>query len=1011
MASQVPTGYNPEVSLLQGGTAPIVPVQGGGGMEAGASLPPGYNPDVSLLNTGQNAPIIAVKGGANGDTDKPVAYDSFVIEKYIPPLASKAIPPAPDKTAKQVAITLYDRDISSKLKVLESFTIDPRTYQSEGEDNPTYKRICPTPQGGRKMPVNFFQKIRRRIVTIEHDNPTIWLIHNLEGDLSKFLQTMELVPKSADGVLNADNFVIFTGSFFSPVNPSTTNGQLYSLFLNQKHKNLNNFFYLTSLTETFLITACNLLNDAYSVKTLTGETDKPVYPFYEPDILVFKKQQILLANGPLPVKLNPKGEATQHIQLSNILKQADPRGLYKDIIIVPTPGTDEDRISGHNTNAPPAQKYFKLDFSERKSLDLREDKKSVTCPKDESCQGFQGGYKLKELKDDKTLPGSGLYILRKSPDNLSFFATARPKAPEGPPKAPEGPPKPPGGPPKAPEGAPKAAKEIPKPPEEPSVVLVKPKQDTPFEADSSAIEEEETTIELNTREFRLRIPSKEVRNNWQKGKFTENETEFLNALQFSPTLLSETFGAAYWKTRLNEFLQSVVMSNCYVDTTLLTNIECSNAQEFMKQVYMKMFQRTLEQIYDEMGVPKPKVLSELIDEVSKLKQLGPTGGLLSLTKFEFTGDLLERFHKIYFDAQKGEYYYDFAELTDATREFLRGLKYFRVEDANVEEITKKILERMKIHLPPPGKGGPAAPPPNPPGTGSSSPPPPPPPPPASDQYTLDMIKTYTPIPETFFDNLFVKDDGLCFPRAILKALQPNPKPDSKSRTDTPQIYDPDEPTSLAFLQEIVDYIRAHKADIKVKNMNDTGAVVDIPVETYFDGKYKPKTGDVVDGTVKENGRIRVGTLYKKLSLDDYLNSLVTIRDPLVRPFAEVYDAGIGTAAAKLKSKILVLYTKTREGYSWQQFINEEMGATPQPLSSFIFLEWDNGNHYNVLKIAAGKTWPKPTAGGQILEAMLGNALEGEEVLDMGELVEDIVRGKTRKQRRSNKPRKQTRKHK
>jgi hypothetical protein len=273
-------------------------------------------------------------------------------------------------------------------------------------------------------------------------------------------------------------------------------------------------------------------------------------------------------------------------------------------------------------------------------------------------------------------------------------------------------------------------------------------------------------------------------------------------------------------------------------------------------------------------------------------------------------------------------------------------------------------------------------------------------------YTLDMMKSYTPIPANFFNNLFVKDDGLCFPRAILKALQPNPQPDSKSRTDTPQIYDPDEPTSLAFLQEIVDYIRAHKADIKVKNLNDTGAVVDVPVETYFDGKYKPKTGEAVDGTVRENGRIRVGTLYKKLSLDDYLNSLVTIRDPLVRPFAEVNDAGIGTAAAKLKNKILVLYTKRGEEYIWQQFINEEIGATPQPLSSFIFLEWDNGNHYNVLKIAPGKTWPRPTAGGQILEA----ALEGEEVLDMGELVEDIVRGKTRKQRKSNKPRKQTRKH-
>ena len=582
MASQVPTGYNPEASLLQGGTAPIVPVQGGGGMEAGASLPPGYNPDVSLLNTGQNTPIIAIRGGANGDAEKAVAYDGYVIEKYIPPLASKAIPAAPDKSLKQASMTLYDRDVAPKLKVLESFTMDPRPYQSEGEDNPTYKRICPTPQGGRKMPVNFFQKIRRRIITIEHDNPSIWFIHNLEGDISKYLQMLDIIPKT-EGVINADHFVIFTGLFFSPINPSQTNGQLYSMFLEQKHKNMKNFFYLTSLTETFLITACNLLNDAYSVKTLTGETDKPVYPFYEPDILVFKKQQILLANGPLPVKLNPKGEAAQHIQLSNILKQADPRGLYKDIVIVPTPGVDEDTISGQNSNAPPQQKYFKLDFSERKTLELRDDKKSVTCPKDESCQGFQGGYKLVSLKDDKTLPGSGLYILRKSPNNLSFFATASSKAPEAPkppegvpkppegvPKPPEGVPKPPEGVPKPPEGVPKppeepkappkapeepkvlpkappkVTEELPKPPDEPPVVLVKPKEDEPFEEDSRAVDSDETTIEVNTREFRLRIPSKEVRVDWQKARFSEGETEFLNALQFSPTLLSETMGCSLW---------------------------------------------------------------------------------------------------------------------------------------------------------------------------------------------------------------------------------------------------------------------------------------------------------------------------------------------------------------------------------------------------------------------------------------------------------------------------------
>jgi hypothetical protein len=60
-----------------------------------------------------------------------------------------------------------------------------------------------------------------------------------------------------------------------------------------------------------------------------------------------------------------------------------------------------------------------------------------------------------------------------------------------------------------------------------------------------------------------------------------------------------------------------------------------------------------------------------------------------------------------------------------------------------------------------------------------------------------------------------------------------------------------------------------------------------------------------------------------------------------------------------------------------------------------------------MKIPAPQASSTPKVGGQFLEA----ALESEEVLEMGEILEDFVRGKTRKQRRSNKPRKQTRRQK
>ena len=83
MASQVAPGYNPEVSLLQGGNAPILPVQGGGSMTAGSTLPPDYNPNNSLLNTGSTAPIVPIRGGGEeqkGGGEK--AYKDYFIEQY-----------------------------------------------------------------------------------------------------------------------------------------------------------------------------------------------------------------------------------------------------------------------------------------------------------------------------------------------------------------------------------------------------------------------------------------------------------------------------------------------------------------------------------------------------------------------------------------------------------------------------------------------------------------------------------------------------------------------------------------------------------------------------------------------------------------------------------------------------------------------------------------------------------------------------------------------------------------
>ena len=142
MASQVPTGYNPETSLLTGGTAPILPVQGGGGMDAGG-VPAAYNPDQSLLNSGHNAPIVPIRGGGSvgpgssvlgiqghkppteGGAEGEKPYESYSFEQYDPPFKMISIPPLPDNIARRAVITEYTKKSAPDLMEVKRLEREP----------------------------------------------------------------------------------------------------------------------------------------------------------------------------------------------------------------------------------------------------------------------------------------------------------------------------------------------------------------------------------------------------------------------------------------------------------------------------------------------------------------------------------------------------------------------------------------------------------------------------------------------------------------------------------------------------------------------------------------------------------------------------------------------------------------------------------------------------------------------------------------------------------------------
>ena len=711
MASQPPTGYNPEASLLQGGTAPIVPVQGGGGMDAGASLPAGYNPDQSLLNTGVSAPIVAVRGGSQEGGQPETAYHELDIEHYDPPLISIPLPKEQDSDGRKSMIQAYTLASKPFLKELKSFIIDPTDYKSTGSDNAMY-RFCPTPSGRSKLPLNFFQGARKHVVIIDKPDIHIWIIPNIQGNLSKFLQYMKLIPKEARGNIQPNHYVILTGTFFS--GNVNTDVHFYHEFLLQKYANMENIYSVITLSEEFVRQSCSLMNNTYSLAYLTREQNHLIPTFFETDFIVFKQQHIVFKNSELPLQRNDMA-----VSIGSVLEKPDAGTKYKSFVIVPAIGVNEE-FNPNSGDAPPEKKYFLFDYNVNNPKKITLPTKSVIlCPKGQTCSNFKGGYELEKLPDDKRLDIAGLFHIYKNTDKMPFLKDVGSSLSKNELNSLSGVPPPPPPPPikeleveEKKEEKEEVKEEVKEESEEQKKLKAllsqsqelkfkEKKKKIPFEADASAVKAKEEEFEINAKIFKLRNPlEKGVRDNWKLAKFSENEVDFLNSMQFTPELLIDTFGTRFWKLKLAEFLENLLLSNCFQDTTLLTKLECSNAQQFVKMVYFTMYNQMLTEIYDEMGVVKPKTIGDLIFGMKQLGQFAPLEGTYEISKYDYTGDLLERFQVIHYNKKKGVYYTDFADLKDATREILQKMKLHRISDTNIEEITKAILERMKIPVPP-----------------------------------------------------------------------------------------------------------------------------------------------------------------------------------------------------------------------------------------------------------------------------------------------------------------------
>ena len=77
--------------------------------------------------------------------------------------------------------------------------------------------------------------------------------------------------------------------------------------------------------------------------------------------------------------------------------------------------------------------------------------------------------------------------------------------------------------------------------------------------------------------------------NWERAIFSTSEAEFLNHLNLTPRVLGMVFKTDVWKVELADFLNNLVSSECFEDTSILLKGSCEKTRVFLNNVYEYLF--------------------------------------------------------------------------------------------------------------------------------------------------------------------------------------------------------------------------------------------------------------------------------------------------------------------------------------------------------------------------------------------------------------------------------------
>lgn len=92
-----------------------------------------------------------------------------------------------------------------------------------------------------------------------------------------------------------------------------------------------------------------------------------------------------------------------------------------------------------------------------------------------------------------------------------------------------------------------------------------------------------TAISVGLKEFVVRNPVPDVVADWESGIYSQDESDYLNAMKLTPEILRTVFKEK-WKKEVSNHLSMITRSNCFKDTRLILHSECQDAQKFISEI-------------------------------------------------------------------------------------------------------------------------------------------------------------------------------------------------------------------------------------------------------------------------------------------------------------------------------------------------------------------------------------------------------------------------------------------